>query len=117
MREHEKKMGLGLVMRTAESSVVCVTSAVGHSGLLSLGSQEDADYGEVGTPVEDSRYCRDYCYLCSEPIRVPLSMLGLPNACSGCQPDYRGKPGVVEAERNFWSEQYELAEVISGEES
>lgn len=98
-----------MVTITENSSAVCVLLAGGRLDLLAADC-----YGEAGTPVEDSQYFRAYCYLCSEPIRVPLSMLGFPNACSGCQPDYRGKPGVVEAERNFWSEQYELAEVLSG---
>lgn len=95
-------------MKTAKSSADCVLPAGG-----------DFNYGEVGVPIEDSQYFRAYCYLCSEPIRVPRGMLGFPNACSGCQPAYRGSPGAVEAERNFWFEQYylDMAEVLSGQES
>lgn len=92
-----------MVMITENSTADCVSLAV---GLLEL-AQVNC-YGEVGTPVEDSQYFRAYCYLCGEPIRVPRKMLGFPNSCSGCQPAYRGKPGVNEAERNFWFEQYYL---------
>lgn len=74
------------------------------------------DYGEVGSPVWDSKYYRDYCYLCNEPIRVSLDKLGFPNACSFCQPAYRGSPGVAEAKRLFWIKQYldEVEVIISG---
>lgn len=65
-----------------------------------------AQWGEVGTRVKDSIFFRDYCYLCGEPIRVPPKMIGFPNACSFCRPDYRGTPGVTESERIFWIRQY-----------
>ena len=98
-----------MVTITAESSVACVIPVAGRLEFATVGR-----YGEIGVAVDDSQYFRDYCYMCGEPIRVPRQMLGLPNACSICQPDYRGKPGVIESERNFWLEQYELAEVMSG---
>lgn len=85
----------------AKSSVGCVGLAVGV-----LGSLEVDYYGEPGAPIEDSVFVRAYCYLCNEPIRVPRRMIGFPNACSVCNPNYRGRPGVVEAERNFWFEQF-----------
>jgi hypothetical protein len=88
--------------------VECVSDVDGHSDL----SRVDC-FGEVGAKIEDSRYVRDYCFICDEPIRVPRRMLGLPNGCSRCQPAYRGSPGVADAERNFWLEQYEMAELIS----
>lgn len=77
------------------------------------------DYGEVGSPVKNSRFFRDYCYMpgCHEPIRVSLDQLEFPNACSFCRPAYRGTPGVAEAERLFWiRESLEEIEVISGQE-
>lgn len=94
-----------MVTITAKSSVDCALIVDG-----------DFDYGEVGDKIEDSRYFRAYCYLCDEPIRVQVNMIGYPNACSVCRPAYRGTPGVTLAERNFWLEQYYIdeAEVISG---
>jgi len=73
-------------------------------------------YGEVGSPIKNSRFFRDYCYMpgCNEPIRVPRDNLGYPNVCSFCQPAYRGSPGVTEAERLFWiRETWELVEILS----
>lgn len=98
-----------MVTITAKSTELCVSLVGGVS-----------NFGKAGTPVEDSQYYRAYCYICGEPIRVSRRMLSFPNACSMCQPDYRGRPGVNEAERNFWFEQYyaDMAEVLnSGEES
>ena len=79
-----------------------------------LGVDGDSDYGEMGSCVADSIYVRDYCYLCGEPIRVSSNMMGFPNACSRCQPSYRGTPGVAEAERLFW---IEVSELVSEQES
>ena len=93
-----------MVSLTAKSSGEGVSNVVGRF-----------DWGEVGSPIKDSIYFRDYCYLCDEPIRVPLEKLGFPNACSFCQPDYRGISGVAEAKRLFWIRQYlDEVEVISG---
>ena len=74
-----------------------------------------ADWGEVGSRVPQSKYRRDYCFLCGEPIRVSLNMIGSPNACSFCQPAFRGSPGVDEGERLFWIKQtLDEVEVICG---
>ena len=72
-----------------------------------LASNRADCFGEPGAPIEDSVFFRAYCYLCGEPIRVPRKMLSFPNACSGCRPDYRGRPEVIEAERNFYFEQFQ----------
>ena len=85
----------------AISSVACAGPVVGLLDSLD-------DYGEAGEKIEGSVYFRAFCYLCSEPIRVPRRMLSFPNTCSGCIPDYRGKPGVIEAERSFYFEQFLL---------
>lgn len=74
-----------------------------------------SNWGQVGSRIPHSKYRRDYCFLCGEPIRVALNMIGAPNACSFCQSAYRGSPGVAEAERLFWiKESLEEIEVISG---
>lgn len=92
-----------MVSLTAKSLGDCASDAGG-----------DFEWGEVGCRITHSKYRRDYCFLCGEPIRVALDMIGLPNSCSFCQPDYRGTPGVAEAERMFWIRQYlDEAEVIS----
>jgi len=75
-----------------------------------------AQWGKVGSPILGSRFFRDYCYMsgCGEPIRVPLEMIGFPNACSFCRPAYRGTLGIAEAERIFWIKQYlDEVEVMS----
>jgi hypothetical protein len=91
------------------------TLAEKSSGGFALIADGLFDYGEKGSSVPNSIYFRDFCYICDEPIRVPLDMIGLPNACSGCRPSMRGAPGVAEAERLFWiHETWDGAEVISG---
>lgn len=98
-----------LVSQKAKSSGDCVLAADGRFDyIVEL-------YGEVGSPISGSIYFRDYCFICEiEPIRVPLCMIGFPNACSFCQPAYRGTQGVTEAERMFWIKQtWDEAEVIS----
>jgi len=61
-----------------------------------------SEYGDIGESVENSIYVRDYCFMCDEPIRVPMEQIGKPNSCSFCQPALRGRPGVAEFERVFW---------------
>jgi len=99
-----------LVSRIDTFSVDCVLPADGAFDSLR------EIYGEVGSPIQGSIYFRDYCFICGvEPIRVPLCMIGFPNACSFCGPAYRGSPGVAEAERLFWiKHSWDGAEVISG---
>lgn len=88
------------MVRFSEQDVVCVNGV--------------SDWGPVGSRIQHSKYRRDYCFLCGEPIRVSLDMIGLPNSCSFCQPAYRGTPGVAGAERMFWiRESWEEVEVIS----
>lgn len=88
-----------------------MVSISAHSAIDVVGVSE---WGPVGCWIPNSKYRRDYCYLCGEPIRVALNMIGLPNSCSFCQPAYRGTPGVPEAERLFWIKQYlDEVEVIS----
>ena len=96
-------MVLTLVSLTAKSSGDYVGIADGAS-----------NWGKVGSIIPQSKYRRDYCFICGEPIRVSPTMIGFPNSCSFCQLAYRGSPGVTEAERMFWiRETWELAEVIS----
>lgn len=88
---------------------------VGFSEHCARDADGVAQWGEVGSPIIGSRFVRDYCYICNEPIRVPREQISYPNACSFCQPAYRGSPGVSEAERLFWIRQnLEENEVISG---
>lgn len=61
---------------------------------------------ERGKPVPGSRYYRDYCYICHEPIRVTKRNLRVPNACSGCMADYRGRPGISAAVVNWFIERF-----------
>ena len=87
-----------------------------HSAIDAFGPSDYliSNYGEVGSPIKGSKYVRDYCFICFEPIRVPLEQIGLPNSCSFCQPAYRGMAGVTEAERMFWiRETWREVEVIS----
>jgi len=101
-------MDLTLAFQKAKSSGGTALSVDGHSDFLI------SNYGEVGSPIKNSRYARDYCFICGEPIRVPLTQIGCPNACSFCQPAYRGMAGVTEAERMFWiRETWREVEVIS----
>lgn len=93
-----------MVSLTAKSLGDCASDAGGVS-----------DWDQVGCRIPHSKYKRDYCFLCGEPIRVALTMIGRPNSCSFCQPAYRGTPGVVEAERMFWIRQsLDEVEVMSG---
>lgn len=80
-----------------------------------LGLPEADCFGEKGSRIKSSHYFRDYCYLCNEPIRVPRRLLRHHNACSVCEPRYRGKPGVNDIERNFWIEQYQEQEIESND--
>ena len=92
-----------LVKRRGKSSGVSVLIAVGVS-----------KWGEVGSRVPNSKYFRDYCYICSEPIRVPIEKIGYPNPCSGCIDFYRGTPAIPEALRDYYiKDSWEGAEVIS----
>jgi hypothetical protein len=64
-----------------------------------------SEYGEIGSRIHNSKFRRDYCFICGEPIRVSLNMIGKPNSCSFCQPAYRSSPGITEVERMFWIEE------------
>lgn len=77
-----------------------------------LGVDSASGWEEVGSKVPDSKYFRDYCGLCGMPIRVPKDRIGKFNACSFCQPAYRGVPGVSLYEQEWWLEQLNQAELI-----
>lgn len=59
-----------------------------------------------GCRVPGSKYYRDYCYVCGEPIRVPKRKLKYLNACSGCMAEYRGRPGVADSVVNWFIERF-----------
>lgn len=46
-----------------------------------------------GEQIPNSRYYRDFCYLCQEPIRVSFSDLERQNRCDNCYP-MTGAPGA-----------------------
>lgn len=75
------------------------------------GRLDSLDYGEVGTPVEDSQFVRAYCCLCGEAIRVSRKRSRFPNICS--KRSHRDNPAIALAERNFYFEQFyaDMAEV------
>ena len=49
------------------------------------------DYGIRGDPIPGSRYVRDFCRLCGDPIRVS-SVTGITLAlCEGCDESMHGR--------------------------
>jgi len=87
---------------------------VSISAQSAFGVNGRSKWGKVGSPIIGSRYVRDYCFLCFEPIRVPKDRLGKPNSCSFCQTAYRGYQGIAEAERIFWIRNtFDKTEVIN----
>lgn len=86
-------------------------SAIDVDGLFEV-------WGQVGDPVENSRYVRDYCIVvgCGQPIRVPRTMIGKPNSCQECQSRYRGKPGMSTYEK-FNTLQFIYEQILDGEET
>jgi len=78
----------------------------------------DADFlsrwGKLGEPVKNSRFVRDKCLVCDEPIRVARQDFGKPNCCSGCQPCYRGRPGMSTYEA-YQTLQYIYEQILDGE--
>jgi len=59
------------------------------------------NYGQVGSPIANSIYVRDYCYECKEPIRVAKSRVGKLNACDSCRKPMRRNRAISEANRKF----------------
>lgn len=47
-------------------------------------------WGAVGSAIPGSRYYRDYCTRCSEPMRVEEDRVGDEHFCSECDPPHMG---------------------------
>jgi hypothetical protein len=51
------------------------------------------DYGKVGDAIDGSRFFRDFCYRCHEPIRVLVA--DGHNQCERCKVAWSPEPKAV----------------------
>lgn len=61
-------------------------TGVMHRRVVGNGESTLEAYGKVGEQIPGSRYFRDYCRRCSEPLRVTEGRLDIANYCNDCSP-------------------------------
>ena len=57
----------------------------------------DQGWGEIGSPIPNSKYVRGYCVRCGEPMRILPVNSTLTNYCEECDPPDRGRASLADA--------------------
>jgi hypothetical protein len=54
---------------------------------------------DVGAPIPGSRFVRDFCANCGEPMRICPDRVGEENYCSECEPPAPAHIGLCKRQR------------------